>query len=371
MLTAASELSSAIRMRSPLSPVPIVRVSIAGEFQHYSDRVDALRASPPMFFYIQPRRCQSEFVPSNLNRRFCIQSKNHTCVVAKAGSNSQNTIHCIIARIALLAVRLEFITFSTPGQPGWFASVTSVVLKDTRGAAVNTQLPSSQSANKLLALLPVEVYQRLAPHLTMVTLSVNLVLYKARARMDYVCFPTSGIVSAMSIMQDGSAIEVATIGNEGMAGLTAFIGGETSPHEVMVQVAGDGLRMSAEQLKKECRRDSPLRALLVLYHTAFSTQVAYAVACNGLHKVEQRCCRWLLMTADRVGADELPLTHEFLAIMLGVRRSSVTEVLRPLQNLGLIRNSRGTIKIVDRTGLEARACECYRAVKAEFSRLFG
>jgi CRP-like cAMP-binding protein len=200
---------------------------------------------------------------------------------------------------------------------------------------------------------------------------VKLILYKARAPIDYVYFPTSGIVSAMTLMEDGSAIEVATIGNEGMTGLTAFAGGETSPYEVMVQVPGDGLRLPVEALHDELRKNEELRRILILYNTAFATQVSYSVACNGLHKIEQRCCRWLLMTADRVSADALPLTHEFLGIMLGVRRSSITEVLQPLQERGLIHNSRGIIRIIDRPGLEARACECYRSVRSEFLRLFG
>jgi CRP-like cAMP-binding protein len=234
----------------------------------------------------------------------------------------------------------------------------------------NTRPPPALPDNQLLARLPQGEYQRLTPHLQAVSLAPKQLLYKARSPIDYVYFPTSGVVSAMTIMEDGAAIEVATIGNEGMTGLTAFIGGETSPNEVMVQVPGDGLRMRADVLKEETRQDGPLRRLLVLYNTAFSTQVSYSVACNGLHKVEQRCCRWLLMTADRVGSDRLPLTHEFLAIMLGVRRSSLTEVLQPLQQRGLIQNSRGTIKVLDRPGLEATSCECYRTVKEEFVRLF-
>lgn len=230
--------------------------------------------------------------------------------------------------------------------------------------------PAPKGLSRLLAFLPQAEYQRLAVHLRTVSLAPKKVLYKARSAIDYVYFPTSGIVSAMTVMADGRAIEVATIGNEGMTGLTAFIGGETSPNEVMVQVPGEGLRMPADVLKKEASRDGPLRRLMVLYNTAFSTQVSYSVACNGLHKIEKRCCRWLLMTADRVGSDVLPLTHEFLSIMLGVQRSSLTEVLHPLQERGLIQNSRGTIKVLDRPGLEATSCECYKAVQDEFARLF-
>jgi CRP-like cAMP-binding protein len=236
---------------------------------------------------------------------------------------------------------------------------------------VTIQPIRGQSANRLLALLPPVDYQRLLPRLHAVSLVPSQLIYKARSPMDYVYFPTTSMVSAMTIMDNGDAIEVATIGNEGMTGLTTFIGGETSPYELIVQVPGDALRMNADVLRQEASKDGALRRLLVLYNTAFSTQVSYSVACNGLHKVEQRCCRWLLMTADRVGSDQLPLTHQFLAIMLGVRRSSVTEVLKPLQDRGLLRNGRGVIHITNRPGLEALSCECYRAVGDEFARLFG
>ena len=174
----------------------------------------------------------------------------------------------------------------------------------------------------------------------------------------------------MTVMEDGSAIEVATVGKEGMVGLAAFIGGETSPYEVMVQVPGHGVRMRADALRKATEQPGPLRSVLVDYHAAFSLQVSYSVACNGLHKIEKRCCRWLLMTQDRVGSKTLQLTHEFLAIMLGCRRASVTEVLQPLQDAGFIRNGRGEIEILDGAGLEKHACECYRATNAEFARLF-
>jgi CRP-like cAMP-binding protein len=235
---------------------------------------------------------------------------------------------------------------------------------------LNTPRFPVQSEHRLLARLPRVVFERLAPLLQAVALPAKLVLYKVRAPLDCVHFPTSGIISAMTVMENGSAIEVATIGNEGMSGLTAFVGGESSPYEVMVQVPGDGLRMKANDFQPEVGREGPLRDLLVRYYTAFSTQVSYAVACNGLHTVEKRCCRWLLMTQDRVGADLLPLTHEFLAIMLGVRRASVTEVLRPLQEQGIIHNGRGEITILDRAALKANPCECYRVVEEEFARLF-
>jgi CRP-like cAMP-binding protein len=232
-------------------------------------------------------------------------------------------------------------------------------------------LPPVPPVHGLLARLPIGDYQRLLPHFEAVPLVVKDVLYKARAPIDYVYFPNSGIVSAMTIMEDGSAIEVATIGKEGVVGLTAFMGGDSSPHEVMVQVQGDGLRLPADVFARETIRDGAFRQTLVLYNTAFTVQVAYAVACNGLHTLEKRCCRWLLMTQDRVGGDTLPLTHEFLAIMLGARRASVTELLQPLEARGLIRKKRGSVVVLDRAGLEAAACECYRYVNAEFERLLG
>ncbi len=231
--------------------------------------------------------------------------------------------------------------------------------------------PSPSSAeNRLLARLPKDEYDRLLPRLQAVPFEFKQVVYHARSPIDYVYFPRRGTLSALTRMADGSAIEVATIGNEGMVGLMAFIGATTSPNEVIVQVPGDGLRMKAEVLQEEANRDGPLRRLLVLYHTAFHTQVSQSVACNGLHPILKRCCRWLLMTHDRVHSDDLHLTHEFLAIMLGVQRSSVTEVLQPWREQGLIYNGRGKIKVIDRKGLEAASCECYRSVQDEFDRLF-
>jgi CRP-like cAMP-binding protein len=234
----------------------------------------------------------------------------------------------------------------------------------------NTPTPPWDGGNRLLARLPKSEYKRLFPLLHAVPLNVKEILYKAHSPIDYVYFPTSGIVSAMTVMEDGTAIEVATIGNEGITGLTAFVGGETSPYEMMVQASGHALRMKVNVFQQEVSNDGPLREILVRYNTAFSTQVSYSVACNGLHTIEKRCCRWLLMTQDRVGSNVLPLTHEFLSIMLGVRRASVTEVLQPLQQRGVIRSMRGKIEVLDRPRLEALACECYRSVSREFARLF-
>ena len=167
------------------------------------------------------------------------------------------------------------------------------------------------------------------------------VLFKARSPIDYAYFPNRGVVSALTVMEDGRAIEVATIGDEGMVGLPLLVGGKTTANRVIVQVPGEAVRMAEDVLRDEVSRDSPLRQVLVLYHTAFLAQVSQAVACNGLHSVHQRCCRWLLMTQDRAHSDVFPMTHEFLAEMLGVRRSTVSEVLEPFQEKGLIRYSQG------------------------------
>jgi CRP-like cAMP-binding protein len=234
--------------------------------------------------------------------------------------------------------------------------------------------PSAASApplNRLLALLPRKEYQRLLPRLQSVPLEFKQVLYEPRSPIDYVYFPQRGVVSNVTLMEDGVIIEVATIGNEGLVGLAAFFGTETSPDRMIVQVKGDALRMRAAALRVETSRDSPLRQLLSRYHAAFLKQISQAVACNGLHSVQKRCCRWVLMTHDRAHSDEFPLTHEFLSHMLGVRRVSVTQVLKPLQDAGLIRNHRGNITVLDRARLEAASCECYRSVRDEFDRRLG
>ena len=225
--------------------------------------------------------------------------------------------------------------------------------------------------NRLLARLPAEDYRRLAPHLTPVQLPLNQVLYESRGPIEHAYFPTGAVLSALAVMRDDNAIEVATVGNEGLVGYTAAIGGMTSTNKVIVQIGEGGLRIEAGALREAVAAGGALPGLLNDYHEAFMTQVSQSVACNGLHRLEQRCGRWLLMTRDRVGSDELNLTHEYLAIMLGARRASVTEVLRPLQEAGLVRSLRGRIVILDGAGLEARTCECYRVVRDEYERLLG
>jgi len=204
-----------------------------------------------------------------------------------------------------------------------------------------------------------------------VELKFKQVLYKYADPIELIYFPLSGAVSAVTTMEDGSAIEVATIGNEGMVGHSVLVADQQSTVDMLVQIPGEALRMRAEDLIEEVQSDGPLRRLMMRYNTAYLTQLSQSIACNGLHPIQQRCCRWLLITHDRLEADAVPLTHEFLGIMLGVRRASVTEVLGPLHEKGLISNSRGVITILDRGGLEKLACECYRKVKNEFDRLLG
>jgi CRP-like cAMP-binding protein len=232
--------------------------------------------------------------------------------------------------------------------------------------------PSSASrANCLLARLPAAEYDRLRPHLRPTPLKQDEVLHEARAPVEHVYLPTRGVLSALTVLESGAAIEVGTVGNEGLVASTAFLGATTSPHKVVVQVEGDGLRVDAKVLADQARADGPLRDLLIRYHIYFLFQVSQSVACNGLHAVGQRCCRWLLMTHDRAGSDTFGLTHEYLAIMLGVRRASVSLVLQPLQDRGLIAYHRGSITVADRKGLEEAACECYHLVRDEYDRLVG
>jgi CRP-like cAMP-binding protein len=230
---------------------------------------------------------------------------------------------------------------------------------------------TSPSGNQLLSRLPQDVYQRIQPHLQKIPLPFKHVLYKSQGPIDYVYFPVSGALSALTIMNDGSAIEVGTVGFEGAVGLTVLYGANISPNELIVQISGEGWRMESEKLKKSVSQEASLRELLQNYQTTFLMQVSQSVACNGLHQVQQRCARWLLETHDRVRDVVVPLTHEFLAIMLGVRRSTVSEILHPFQEEGLLKCGRGEITILDRQGLENASCECYRRVKDEFASLFG
>jgi CRP-like cAMP-binding protein len=211
--------------------------------------------------------------------------------------------------------------------------------------------------NALLSKLPSDLRQSL--RLQAVELPVNLVLYEPNKPMEYAYFPETGVLSVVALLTNGSSIEVGTVGREGMIGSVLLLHSDTTPYKHFVQVAGDGYRVAADRLNAMAESNAELRSAVLRYEASFRTQTMQGMACNGMHTVEQRCCRWLLMTRDRVDSDDLKLTHEFLGLMLGVRRPSVTEVLRPLQDAGLVRSNHGTIRILDRKGLEAKVCECY------------
>jgi len=225
--------------------------------------------------------------------------------------------------------------------------------------------------NQLLRRLSANDLQRLSPHLQKQSADREVVLYEARAPVEFVSFPITAVLSALNVMPNGDIIEVGTIGNEGAGGLTAFLGPAISPNRVICQIPGELLRIEAASIREFAKESSTLYDVLLAHHHAFMAQVSQSVACNGLHSVPKRCCRWLLMTHDRVEGDEVPLTHEFLSFMLGVRRPGVTEALKSLESQGLITTARGTIRITDRAGLEKASCDCYRLVKEEYERLLG
>ena len=227
-------------------------------------------------------------------------------------------------------------------------------------------MPTDPLGNRILARLPAHDLARLRPSLQRVALELKQVLCEPLAPLEYVYFPVRSMLSMIRVMRDGAAIEVATVGNEGMAEMSLVLGEAVAATRCMVQLPGPALRMRADVLRAEINRNSPLRQLLSRYQSAYLKQVYQSVACNGLHPIQQRCCRWLLLTHERFGPGEFPMTHEFLAEMLGVRQASVSLVLRSLAKARLIRNDRGKIQILDLARLEARSCECYRVVKEEF-----
>lgn len=220
--------------------------------------------------------------------------------------------------------------------------------------------------NRLLAALPKKEQDRLLPHLKLVTLGFEKVLFQRDDLIRHVYFPTDGIISLLLDLQDGSAAEVGMVGYEGMVGLPVFLDVQTSHATAFVQVPGQALQMDARVFSKEARRSGPLAKVLLRYTQAFMRHVSQLTACNNRHAIEQRLCRWLLITHDRVRRDQLEITQEFLARMLGTHRESITVVARALQERGVIRYSRGKLTIINPDGLEAASCKCYRAVKRIF-----
>ena len=227
----------------------------------------------------------------------------------------------------------------------------------------------SAKQNHLLAALPASDFDRLLPHLKFLVLPLGEALYESGTEQRHVYFPSSSIVSLLYVMADGSSAEIAVVGNEGVIGVSLFMGGETTPSRAVVQSAGNAYQLSGRVLKEEFIRAGSMQHLLLRYTQSLITQMAQTAVCNRHHSLDQQLCRWLLLSLDRLPANELVMTQELIANMLGVRREGVTEAAGKLQGAGLIHYSRGHITVLDRKALEARACECYSVVKAESDRL--
>lgn len=228
---------------------------------------------------------------------------------------------------------------------------------------------AAPKANRLLAALPEKNYQALLPLLERVELPLGMALYESGAKQAHVYFPTSSIVSLLYVLEDGASAEIAITGNEGLVGIALFMGGETTPSRAVVQSAGEAYRLKAAVLKEQFERGGELQHLLLRFTQALITQMTQTAVCNRHHAVHQQLCRWLLLSLDRLPGNQLVMTQELIANMLGVRREGVTEAAGKLQAEGLIEYSRGRITVLDRDQLEANVCECYSVVKREYDRL--
>ena len=239
------------------------------------------------------------------------------------------------------------------------------------GARLESAVPRLQldpKANQLLAALPPGEWDRWLPQLERVEMPLGQVLYESGTTLSHVYFPTTSIVSLLYVMENGSSAEIAVVGNEGIVGISLFMGGESTPSRAVVQSAGHGYRLKAQAIKEEFNR-APVLHLLLRYTQALITQMAQTAVCNRHHSLDQQLCRWLLLSLDRLRGNELVMTQELIANMLGVRREGVTEGAIKLQKAGLITYARGRITVLDRPGLEVRSCECYGVVKDEYDRL--
>ena len=239
---------------------------------------------------------------------------------------------------------------------------------DTPRSSVNTLSPDP-TENHLLAALPHAEWQRWLPELERVEMPLGQVLYESGGTLSHVYFPTTAIVSLLYVMENGASAEIAVVGNEGIVGISLFMGGDSTSSRAVVQSAGLGLRLRAQIMKDDFNRAGPVLHLLLRYTQALITQMAQTAVCNRHHSLDQQLCRWLLLSLDRLKGNELAMTQELIANMLGVRREGVTEGALKLQQAGLIRYARGHISVLDRDGLEKRTCECYAVVKKEYDRL--
>lgn len=223
--------------------------------------------------------------------------------------------------------------------------------------------------NHLLAALPAAEFKRMQADLELVHMPLGEVLHESGCKQHYVYFPTTSIISLVYVLEDGASAEIAVVGNEGILGISLFMGGDTTPSRAVVQSAGWGYRLKARLMKDEFQRAGPLLYLLLRYTQALITQMTQTAVCNRHHSIEQQLCRWLLLVLDRLSGDSLTMTQDLIANNLGVRREGVTEAAGKLQRAGYIRYARGHITVLDRPGLEKRVCECYAVVKLEFDRL--
>jgi CRP-like cAMP-binding protein len=229
--------------------------------------------------------------------------------------------------------------------------------------------PNTPKENHILAALPAEDYARVLPDLELVPMPLGWAVYESGGHMSYLYFPTTSLVSLLYVMEDGASAEIAITGNEGLVGISVLMGGETTPSRAVVQSAGYGYRLSANVAKREFAAGGHLQHLALRYTQALITQMAQTAVCNRHHALDKQLCRWLLLSIDRLQGDELRMTQELIANMLGVRREGVTEAASKLQADGLIKYTRGHIKVLDRAKLEKRVCECYAVVKREYDRL--
>ena len=251
-----------------------------------------------------------------------------------------------------------------------------LVQRVARGSQVHEEAPPIQvgqhkpEANRLLAALPIEERERLIPHLSPVSLNLGHVVYESGDRLSHIYLPTTAVVSMLHVMENGASAEIAVVGKDGLLGVTMFMGGETIPSRAIVQSAGEAYKLSGDVVRQEFARGGAVQHLFLRYTQTLITQIAQTAVCNRHHSIAQQFCRWLLLTLDRVETNEIRMTQELIANMLGVRRAGVAEAAAKLQHDSVIRYRHGVIEVLDRTALEAHACECYGVVQRECDRLF-